>query len=103
VAEIVYTNYTNMDSLFMKPYEPGHRLVKGWCGTITVDDITNVDAVADLIFKKHNRDDRPDGQMCPSMSVGDVVVIGEVAVTVAVWGWKHVQLDPADVVERTDR
>jgi hypothetical protein len=32
------------------------------------------------------------------MSVGDVVVIGKVAVSVDRCGWRRVQLDPADLI-----
>ena len=34
---------------------------------------------AERFFVRHHRDDWPDGQLCPSMSTGDVVVIGETA------------------------
>ena len=53
------------------------------------------------LFAKHNRDDRPDGQLCPSMSVGDVVILGETAYTVESIGWERVDLDAADLI--TDR
>jgi hypothetical protein len=33
--------------------------------------------LAEDVFARHNRDDRPDGQLCPSMSIGDVVMFGE--------------------------
>jgi len=96
---ITYTNYTNIDASFCRPYEPGDRLVRGWTGTTDIH--ANLMACAEWLFMKHNRDDRPDGQLCPSMSVGDVIVIGEVALSVDRSGFKVVQLDAADLI--TDR
>lgn len=93
-----YTNYTNMDAGFMGTYEPGQRLVKGWAGEI---DMPPGVVVLEAIFSRHNRDDRPDGQLCPSMSVGDVIVIAETAWSVANVGFVPVVIDPADVI--TDR
>ena len=97
-----YTNYTNLDSRFARPYEPGDRLVKGWEGDIAVHG--NIRGTLEAIFTCHNRDNRPDGQLCPSMSVGDVVVldIGRGAsYSVKDVGFVGVQLDPADLI--TDR
>lgn len=95
-----YTNYTNMDSRFSRPYEPGDRLVRGWSGE--VDWHPSVNQMLEVLYERHNRDDRPDGQLCPSMSIGDVVVIGEVAYSVATWGFfGPVVLDAADLI--TDR
>jgi hypothetical protein len=99
IRTLTYTNYTNIDAGFMRPYEQGDRVVKGWTGSITVDDPTNVEAIAERIFAKHNRDDRPDGRLCPSMSVGDVIIFGEVAVSVASMGWEIVHLDADDIID----
>ena len=103
---ITYTNYTNLDARFGRPYEPGDRLVKGWTGEIDayaspVDPSKSTMIAAELLFGRHNRDDRPDGRMCPSMSVGDVIVFGEVAVSVASMGFVFVTVDAADLI--TDR
>ena len=97
---MTYTNFTNLDAGFWRPYEKGDRLVKGW--TADFPDGWSLEA----LFAKHNRDDRPDGQLCPSMSVGDVVVItaanGEVGSwSVASFGFDPVTVDPADLI--TDR
>jgi hypothetical protein len=96
-----YTNYTNLDARFSRTYEPGDRLVKGWSDRIGAywlsggDDSLN--DLAEIVYGIHNRDDRPDGQLCPAMSVGDVVVIGEVALSVDRAGFKIVQLDANDI------
>jgi hypothetical protein len=95
-----YTNYTNIDACFVRAYEPGDRLVKGWAGEIDGDPETPL-VVLEALFMRHNRDDRPDGRLCPSMSIGDVVVLGESAYSVASFGFKGVTLDPADLI--TDR
>jgi hypothetical protein len=93
-----YTNYTNLDAGFWRPYEPGDRLVKGFTGDI---EFPRGVAALEAIFVRHNRDDRPDGQLCPSMSVGDVIVLGETAWSVANVGFTPVTVDPADAI--TDR
>ncbi len=89
MSEVNYTNYTNVSRPFMRGYEPGDTLIKGWSGTLDVDNgsTVNIHQLAEDVFMRHNRDDRPDGQLCPSMSVGDVVVIGETALTVETWGF----------------
>lgn len=98
---ITYTNYTNIDASYCRPYEPGDRLVQGWMGEVSGAEGVDLHHIAEVVFALHNADDRPDGQLCPSMSVGDVVVIGEVALSVDRAGFKVVQLDAADLI--TDR
>jgi hypothetical protein len=95
-----YTLYTNIDARFMRPYQPGDRLVRGYIGTMP-DSATDPARFAEAVYARHNRDDRPDGQMCPSMSVGDVVVFGKVALSVDSFGFATVAIDPTDVI--TDR
>ncbi|HEX3540522.1 MAG TPA: hypothetical protein VHT75_08785 [Acidimicrobiales bacterium] len=45
-------------------------------------------AACEQLFAKYNRGDRPDGRTRRSMSVGDVVVIGESAFLCAARGWR---------------
>jgi hypothetical protein len=80
---LAYTNYTNVDASYLRPYERGDRLVRGYSGTIDVDPTEPPTVIAERLFVRHNRDDRPAAQLCPSMSVGDVIVIGEIATSVA--------------------
>jgi len=94
---LAYSNYTNVSHPFLRGYEPGDTLVAGWTGTIAADTL-DVHQLAERLFERHNRDDRPDGQICPSMSVGDVVVIGEVALTVQSIGFAICTVHPDDVV-----
>jgi hypothetical protein len=97
-----YTNYTNLDASYCRPYEPGDRLVKGWEDEISPETfLAATELVLEHLFAKHNRDDRPDGRLCPSMSVGDVIIIGESAFSVASAGFVPVAVDPADPI--TDR
>lgn len=53
-------------------YMPGDRLVQTYRGAIDAPD--PLDA-AWAVVVRHNRDDRPDGRLGPSFSVGDVVAI----------------------------
>jgi hypothetical protein len=97
-----YTNYTNLDSRYARPYEPGDRLVRGWTDEISAESFLGAtELVLEHLFAKHNRDDRPDGQLCPSMSIGDVIVIGEAAWSITFCGFVAVQVDSADLI--TDR
>ena len=99
MTNITYTNYTNVSSTYRAGYRPGDCLIEGWSGTMPIDAATVVDpaAIAELIFERHNRDDRPDGQLCPSMSVGDVTVIGEVVLTIEPVGFRECVLDATDI------
>ncbi len=72
-----YRNFTNGSAPFLRGDQPGDVLIAGWAGTVILDESLDVFAAAERVFVSHNRDDRPDGQLCPSMSVGDVLVIGE--------------------------
>ena len=96
--EISYRNYTNGSAPFLRGYQPGDVLVAGWAGTVTLDKSLDVFAAAERVFVRHNRDDRPDGQLCPSMSTGDVVVIGETALTVESVGFSICTVNAADIV-----
>jgi hypothetical protein len=93
-----YTNYTNVDAGHLRPYQPGDRLVRGYSGTIDIDPTEPAPAIAERVFVRHNRDDRPDALLCPSMSVGDVVVIGEIAMSVAGCGFEQVVVDGEDII-----
>lgn len=85
-VRVAYTNYTNVDARFARPDQPGDRLARGYSGTIDVRGGEPVEDIPERLFARHNRDDRPDGQLCPSLSVGDVVVVAEVAVSVHACG-----------------
>ncbi len=96
--EISYRNYTNGSAPFLRGYQPGDVLIAGWAGTVVLDDSLDVFDAAERVFVRHNRDDRPDGQLCPSMSTGDVVVIGEIALTVETIGFSICTVEAADIV-----
>lgn len=96
--EITYTNYTNGSASFHRGYEPGDTLIEGCSGTIAIDPADDAHAIAERLFVRHNRDDRPDGELCPSMSIGDVVVIAETALTVEDIGFRAVNVDRDDIV-----
>ena len=94
---IEYRNYTNMSGPMRRCYQHGDTLVAGWTGTIAADTL-DVHALAEKVYEDHNHPERPDGQLCPSLSVGDVVIISETAVAVADIGFAVTSIDPADVV-----
>lgn len=73
------------------PVEPTDVFVLGWKGELESEPATLVHA-AEKVFRIHNRDDRPSGQVAPSMSVGDVAVFetidGAFAMACASEGWQ---------------
>jgi hypothetical protein len=93
-----YTLWTNVSSGFRRIYQPGDSLVRGFAGVVDAESIADASA---LLFARHNRDDRPDGQIAPSMSVGDVIEFSECALSVADIGFAVVVIADRDRV--TDR
>jgi hypothetical protein len=98
-GSIRYVIFHNVDAHWSRGYEPGDRLVRGW--TDFVPDESSDESTAERLFGRHNRDDRPDGRLAPSLSVGDVVVLdpdGELrALTCESSGWRVVDVTGADV------
>lgn len=93
---LTYRLLHNLDAEFSRPYQPGDRLAEGYAGVIAVGEQPRTPAICDAIYARHNADDRPDGQCAPSLSVGDVIVLGEVAYSVASFGFLDVQINPDD-------
>ena len=87
----------NLDARFGRPYRQGDRLANGHTGQVTAVDPAHF---ADLVFAIHNRDDRPDGKTAPSLSVGDVIIVGETAVSVDRMGFVNVCIAAADLLGR---
>lgn len=89
---------------FLDGYRQGDFLVVGFEGEIDFSgSVTpeSLERVAEMIFYRHNRDDRPDAESAPSLSVGDVIVFGEVAVSVLPIGFTHTTVDPSDILDET--
>jgi len=95
-----YTIFHNLDAGFSRGYQQGDRLVKGHEGDVDVS-VRTTSVGLNAVYERHNRDDRPDGQTAPSLSVGDVVLLGETAFTVAWAGFDRVDVDPDDLVPGT--
>lgn len=92
---IDYRILHNLDCHFSRPYQPGDRLADGYAGRVSADDLS---AVCEEVFATHNRDDRPDGKSAPSMSVGDVVIVGETAFSVDRFGFTSVTINTEDLL-----
>ena len=95
--EIGYTNYTNLDASFGRPHQCGDRLVAATAARSS-PTVANRSKRSPSGVHPPQPDDRPDGQLCPPMSVGDVAVIGEIAVSVDACGSCRVHPDQADVI-----
>lgn len=78
-----YIFYTNIHNLLNEPeglddvtmwtgYQPHHVVSESWYGQVEADDLFDA---AEQVFTMLNAPDRPTGVICPSMSVGDVVVL----------------------------
>ena len=116
--EIAYRVQHNLDSRFMRGYEPGDRLAGGFAGIISCppldSELSALEALyqmmlgtAEAVFVRHNRDDRPDSGLFPSISVGDVVtfpsadtVVVTVGITIDMMGVHPVALEAADLLDQ---
>jgi len=108
-----YKRYVNIGPNHFAGYKAdgpdgGDPLVLVFASTIEAHDPQ--DALG-AVWIRHNRDDRPDGQIGPSLSVGDVVVLqadGQAdaqAYSCGGFGWSEVaeptNIDPRSWVEAT--
>lgn len=104
-VSLAYVIRHNLDARFRRGYEPGDRLAAGHSGVIDFDrdDVREHDTLlehaAELVFSRHNRDDRPDGAQFPSLSVGDVVMFDAAGVTVESFGMRVVLPEPEDLID----
>lgn len=104
MPSIDYTLFHNIDGGFQRGYQPGDRLATGWTDTITSEHTLTDPEVAHLaewLFNRHNRDDRPDGRTAPSLSVGDVITIGHLQLTVQREGFTTTTVNPDDYTGTT--
>lgn len=74
MMRFTYTLFHNQDALWTRPGFPDDTYIMGYSGKLYTDE-SRYSAILEKIFAIHNADDRPDGQMRPSLSVGDVVVL----------------------------
>lgn len=76
--------------------------IETWTGE--VEDHIDFEVAAERVFHEHNVDDRPTGRICPSMSVGDVVVFetpyGDLAYGCQSMGFKVVPM-PKNILDTT--
>lgn len=88
-----YVIWHNATSRFMRGYEGRDNLVRGYEGKLPIFGSDTDTSVLERVFTRHNRDDRPDGQQAPSLSVGDVVVLnGHYSYTCQSAGWERVDI-----------
>jgi hypothetical protein len=86
------------------PLGEGEQFVHTWTGEIA--EQPTLFHAAEVVFHDMNVDSRPTGQICPSMSVGDVVVFktpeGEKALACASMGFAEVEV-PTEILDTTWR
>lgn len=79
-------------------YDPDDTFVVGWRETV---DAEYVDEVPEIMWVRHNADDRLSGETCRSMCVGDVVVVGEIAYACESLGFCRLEAGPRTVLPGT--
>lgn len=81
---------------------PDDLFVQTWEDELSPDAVFSApEVLLERIFMWHNADDRPDGQLGPSLSIGDVVILGERSWTCSTIGWSLFDVIPENVI--TDR
>jgi hypothetical protein len=98
-----YQLFHNLDAGRARLYAPGDRLVPGYAGSLGTTRAIAVSKLPEEIFDRHNRDDRPDAESAPELSMGDVVVMGDTTIGVERYGFTPVTIDPADLLTITYR
>lgn len=77
---------------YFDPYTDTDTMVLCWAGEVEADSIEHA---TNLCWELLNRDDRPTGNICPSMSIGDVLVFetpdGPVGMACEWSGWRQVK------------
>ncbi|MCL4413426.1 MAG: hypothetical protein M1522_01555 [Actinobacteria bacterium] len=76
-------------------YDPDDTFVIGWSESVEADRIEDV---AEIMWMRHNIDNRASGRTCRSMSIGDVVVVGEVAYACESMGFRRLDVGPKTIL-----
>lgn len=79
-------------------YREDDEFVIGWQDEIEAESAAEV---CELMWMRHNADDRPSGRTCRSMCLGDVVVVGEVAYACEAMGFRQLDVGPCHVLPGT--
>lgn len=90
MTSAAYTLYHNLSARMWRPAKPGDHLVIGWSDTFgslgrSTYDLDTPEGVCGAVFHRHNLDQRPDGQLAPSASVGDVIALARDGHPVQFW------------------
>lgn len=97
---ILYSLLHNADAMFMRPGKVDDRYVRGHVGELHVKDGSTPEQMLESVFALHNWDDRPDAKRRPSLSVGDVVILGlDEYWTVDMTGWKKLEALPGSLLD----
>jgi hypothetical protein len=100
--KIAYTHLGNVDSFKSRRYHTGDRLIcyERACEVAVGETATSV---AERMFALHSGEvDDPEAWSYPAIGIGDVLVIGEVAVGVTETGLEPTEYDPVDVISAAD-
>lgn len=91
-----YTLFHNQDAMFFRPGSLDDDYIMGYSGHMRDPETGSITNLLESLFVRHNRDDRPDRYLRPSLSCGDVVVLAPEGMepwmfTVDVVGWKELK------------
>lgn len=70
-----YTLFHNQNALWFRPGTLRDLYIMGYSGVLPTPSTGSIKSLLETVWTRHNRDDRPDGHLNPSLSVGDVVVL----------------------------
>jgi hypothetical protein len=84
----IWSNVTMRPDQFMSGYQPGDRMFKSWEDK-TAPTSEPEDVFLEELFCMFNADERPNGKIAHSLSVGDVVVLNDTAYAVKSVGFER--------------
>jgi|SRR5215472_590320 len=86
----IWSNVAEDPMRFFNGYRQGNPMKKSWEGELEVDQKIETDDQLECLFMKFNMDNRPNGKVAHSLSVGDVVVLDGKAYAVQMMGFTPV-------------
>lgn len=91
---VVLINVSFDPRQYLDGYQPGDPMVETWRGEIEDESGTlgqmSQPVILERIYIRHNREDRPDGRIGPSLSIGDVLCVGEQSFACRMRGFEEV-------------
>jgi hypothetical protein len=84
----IWSNTSRRPERFLSGYQVGDTMKMSWEGDL--HGLVSTPELLEHLFEMFNRDERPNGQIAHSLSIGDVVVLDGVAFAVVAIGFAAV-------------